>query len=441
MTGTKQMNDPVAIILGLVFLVALVSGAPLFTIIGGGAVLLFSLAAGESISAPITEMGRLASAPGIIAIPLFIFAGFIFAKSNASRRLIQVSDALLGWLPGGLAVVTVIVSTVFTAMTGGSGITIIACGGILFPALVANRYGEDFALGFVTSSASSGVLFIPSLPVIIYGMVARTDITQLFIASFVPAIVIMMVLTIYGIFFGTAKQVPTVPFSFARLGKSLWEIKWMIPLPVIVIGGIYTGKIAVGDAAAVSVIYALITECLIYREIGAKDLVEVAVDAMTTVGAILVVLGAALGFTNFLVDQQVPQVVMEAIVSHVDSRLVFLLLLNLFLLVVGCIMDIFSAIVVVVPLIVPVANEFGIDPFHLGVIFLANLTIGYITPPVGMNLFIASLRFNRPVLKLYKVVVPALILLLITLAVISYWPKMSLFLLDISGKRPPLLQF
>jgi len=385
-------------------------------------VFLFYFVAEGSMSSIIVEMGRLANAPGMIAIPLFIFSGFIFAESNASNRLIKVSNALLGllgWLPGGLAVVTVIVCTIFTAMTGGAGVTIIACGGILHTALKNNGFNENFSLGFVTSSASSGVLFVPSLPIIIYGMIAKTDIS---------------------VYYGIKNKIPTIPFSLKTLLLALWEIKWVIPLPFVVIGGIYSGFITVGEAASVSAVYALISECAIYREISLNKLFDITIKSMSMVGAVLIVLGAALGLTNFLVDQEIPQMLMVIITEHISSKITFLLVLNVFLLIVGCTMDIFSAIVVVVPLIAPVAAKFGIDPVHLGIIFLANLQIGYITPPVGMNLFIASLRFNVSVMRLYRMVIPALILFIIALLIISYWPKFSLFLLELVGQRVPLLQ-
>ncbi len=424
-----------AIILLVVFICAILCGAPLFTIAGGAAMLFFHFIAEESMAIIIGEMVRLADAPGIYAIPLFIYAGFIFASSNTSTRLIKVSDALLGWMPGGLGVVTVLVCTVFTAMTGGSAITIVACGGLLLPALIKNKYGEGFSLGFVTSASSSGVLFAPSLPIIIYGMVAGVDITQLFLASALPGLLVVLLLSAYAIYFGIKSKVPTTPFSLKRLKESAWEVKWLVPLPFVVIGGIYGGIITVGEAASTAVVYALITECLIYREIPLKSLIDITIKSMIMVGALLVVVGMALGLTNFLVDREIPQLIMELITDNISSKIVFLLILNVFLLVVGCIMDIFSAIIVVVPLIAPVAEEFGIDPIHLGVIFLANLQIGFITPPLGMCLFIASLRFNVSVLRLYKVVIPALILFIISLLIITYWPQFSLFLLDVTGQR------
>jgi len=337
--------------------------------------------------------------------------------------------------------VTVAACTVFTAITGASGITILACGGLLLPALVNNRYSEGFSLGLITASGSSGVLFVPSLPILIYGMVAGVDITELFIAGILPGILTVCLLAGFGVACGIGRQVPTTPFSLARLVAALWEIKWIAPLPFVVIGGIYTGIITVGEAASVTAVYALVTECLIYREISAKKLVTVAIDSMVMVGAILIVLAVALGLTNFLVDVQVPQRLVAVVSAHVSSKILFLLLLNIFLLIVGCLMDIFSAIVIVVPLVAPVAATFDIDPVHLAIIFLANLEIGYLTPPVGINLFISSLRFDIPIVRLYRMVIPFLALLVAALLLISYFPALSLWLVEVSGKRVPVLQF
>ena len=434
------MDAILTITLILFFLIALISGSPLYSIIAGTAVLLFSLVADASMSIVIIEMNRLANAPGLIAIPLFIFTGFIFAESNSSSRLIKLSGALLGWMPGGLAIVAVLVCTLFTALTGGSGITIIAVGGILMPALVKEGYSKKFSTGLITASGSSGVLFVPSLPIIIYGMVTKTDITQLFIAGILPGLLIIACLSGYGIFHGVKSNIPKTDFSPTLIVKSIWQLKWIIPLPFIVIGGIYSGFITIGEAAAVAACYALITECLIYREIPFDRLITITIESMTMTGAILIVLASALGLTNFMVDQEIPQKIMAVVTDNISGKIMFLIALNIFLLIVGCLMDIFSAIVVVAPLVAPIAAEFQIDPVHLGIIFLANLEIGYLTPPVGINLFISSLRFEIPVIRLYKTVIPFLILLVIALLIISYWPQLSLFLLDLSGKRVPLLQ-
>jgi len=423
----------------LLFVVAVIVGSPLFTIIGGAAVLLFKYVAMQETAAVIIEMGRLANAPGITAIPLFIFAGYIFAESRASSRMIRISNAALGWLPGGLAVVCAIASSIFTALTGASGITIIAVGGITLPAMLKAGYNKDFATGIVTASGSSGVLIAPSLPIIIYGMIAQTDITQLFTACLIPAFIIILCLSVYGIVYGIRSNIQTDPFSVKELAASLWEAKWEIPLPFIVVGGIYGGIITVGEAAAATAVYALLSECLIYRELPVRQILKIAIDSMVTVGSILVVLGCALGLTNFLVDQSVPQQLFEMVSKYIKSPLTFLIVLNVFLLIVGCLMDIFSAIVVVVPLIQPVAREFGIDPVHLGVIFLANLELGYLTPPVGVNLFIASLRFDVSVMKLYKVTFPFLMVLLAALLLITYVPDLSLWLVEALGQKAEVL--
>ncbi|MEW5735290.1 MAG: TRAP transporter large permease [Thermodesulfobacteriota bacterium] len=433
------MSTLVIIAFVLMFIVAIAVGSPLFTIIGGAAVVLFTLEAKQPIAAIIIEMTRLANAPGITAIPLFIFAGYIFAESRASTRLIRLSNAFLGWMPGGLAVVTAVVSSVFTAMTGASGITIIACGGILLPSLIKDGYNKDFALGLVTASGSSGVLLVPSLPIIIYGMIARTDITQLFTACMIPALLIIFALGSMGVVHGFRHHLETQKFNWRELGAAMWETKWELPLPFVVVGGIYGGWITVSEAAAVAAVYAIVSECVIYHEIPVRQNMKITVDAMITVGAILVVLGTALGLTNYLVDRSVPQTMLEYVQRVIHNKYTFLIVLNVFLLVVGCVMDIFSAIVVVVPLIAPVALGFDIDPVHLGVIFLANLELGYLTPPVGVNLFIASLRFDVSVMKLYRVVFPFLIVLLIVLLFITYLPHLSLFLIDVLGQRPELL--
>lgn len=422
------------------FAAALFSGTPLFAILGGAAILLFYFAGDTAPAAVIVEMARIGSIPGITAIPLFIFAGFIFAESRCAERLVRLSRALVGWMPGGLAVVTVIVGTVFSAMTGGSGITIVACGGILMPALVSSGYGEKFSLGLVTASASSGVLFAPSLPIIVYGMVAGCDITELFIAGLLPGLLMAGLLAGCGVFHGVRKKIPRTPFSLAELAGSARAMAWELPLPVIVIGGIYGGFITAVEAASVAAVYALFSECVVYREIPAGRLPELAVKSMVMVGGILILLGAAMGLTNFMVDREIPQLLMAWIGEHVTGRIAFLLALNLFLLAAGCLMDIFSAIVVVVPLILPAAAAFGIDPVHLAILFLANLEIGYLTPPVGINLFLSSLRFNVPVTRIYPSVVRFLLLLALALILISYWPKLSLFLLDLTGKRVPLIR-
>jgi tripartite ATP-independent transporter DctM subunit len=430
----------IALLFIITVLFAILVGTPLFAIVGGAAVFCFAYVADVSITALVIEMARLANAPGIIAIPLFTFAGYIFAESKAADRLINMSEAVFGWMPGGLCVVVLVACSIFTAMTGASGVTIIAVGGILLPALIKEGYDELFSLGITTSGGSLGLLFVPSLPIIIYGMIARVDIVQLFIAGVLPGLLAVLLLVIYGIRGGLKFNVPRGAFSFKKVGSALWDAKWEAPLPFIIVFGIYGGYITVGEAASVAAFYAIVSECFIYREISLKKLFTVTRESMVMVGAILIILGCALGFTNFLVDRHVPQEIMVFLQEHISSKIVFLIALNVFLLIVGCVMDVFSAIIVIVPLIAPVAIGFGVDPVHLGIIFLTNLSIGYLTPPIGMNLFIASARFNEPVLKIFRAAIPFFLILLFALLIITYVPQLSLFLIDLFGQRPPLLE-
>ena len=406
-------------------------GTPLFVIIGALALLLFHNQGIDS-SAIMIEMYRLTNAPALLAIPLFTFAGYILSESNAPRRLVNLSRALLGWMPGGLAVVALVSCAVFTAFMGASGVTIIALGGLLFPALINEQYPEKFSLGLLTSSGSRGLLLPPSLPIILYGLVAQISIDKLFLAGLIPGIIMILLLAIYSVVVGKRTHVPVVAFSWRNLGKALREAKWEIPLPILIIGGIYGGIFTVTEAAAITAVYALVVEVFIYRDIHLfRDVPKIMRSSMLLVGGILIILGMALGLTNYLIDAEIPMKILGLMQQHVHSKILFLIMLNVFLLILGCMIDIFSAIIVAVPLIVPVATSFGVDPIHLGIIFLANLEIGYNTPPVGMNLFIASFRFNKPILKLYLAAVPFLIILLISLILITYIPDLSLWLVRV----------
>jgi len=404
------------------------SGTPLFVVIATGALLSFYLS-GIDTSAVIIEMYRLASTPSLVAIPLFAFAGFVLAESGASKRLVRVSRAFVGWMPGGLAVVVLATCTLFTAFTGATGVTIIALGGLVFPALTSEGYPEKFSLGLITTSGSLGLLLPPSLPLILYGVVSKTSIDKLFVAGILPGSILVILLIAYSLFRGWRAGTPIVRVSSREMGQALLESVWEIPLPFVVLGGIYTGYFAVGEAAAITAFYVLFVEMVIYREIKVKALVSVIRESMVLVGGILIILGVALAYTNYLIDAQVPIKLLALIQEHITNKWVFLILLNLFLLIVGCMIDIFSALVVVVPLILPLAQAYGIDPIHLGIIFLTNLGIGYSTPPVGMNLFIASYRFGQPILKLYVASLPFLAILLLGLIIVTYFPSISLVLI------------
>jgi tripartite ATP-independent transporter DctM subunit len=403
-------------------------GAPLFTVFSGLTLFLLFLANIDS-SAMIIEMHRIATTPILVAIPLFTFAGYLLSESKAPRRLIGLTDAFLGWLPGGLSIIALITCSAFTALTGATGLTIIALGGILLPALLQGKYPEKFSLGLVTNSGTLGLLFPPSLPIIIYAIVSKVQINQLFLAGLLPGILMIVLLSAFSVQKAIAAEIPRTKFNTTRMFKALREAMWELPLPLVVLGGIYSGYFAVSEAAAITAVYVFLVEVIIYRDIKWRELPQVMRKSMVLVGGILIILGAALGFTNYLIDAEVPMKLFNLFKAYTDSPFVFLILLNLFLLVVGCLLDIFSALIVVVPLITPVANAYGINPVHLGIIFLANLQIGALTPPVGMSLFISSLRFEKPMSKIIMASLPFIAVLLFVLAIITYVPWFSLALL------------
>lgn len=401
-------------------------GTPLFAVLAALALAAFA-AQGVDLTVIFIEIYRLADTPALAAIPLFAFTGFVLAASGAARRLVRLSEALLWWLPGGLAVMALVVCALLTAFTGASGMTIVAVGGLLLPALQQARYPEPFSLGLLTTAGSLGLLFPPSLPLIVYGIVSGTPVDQLFVAGIAPGVLLVLALSAYAAVVGGRRRpapARTAPWPALRDGAG------ELLLPAAVMASIYSGWIAVSEAAALSALYVLVLEMAVHREVRPRQLPAVLRETMVLVGSLFVILAAALAYTAFLVDAEVPTRLLDLIRGRVDSPLVFLVLLNLFLLAVGCMIDMFSALVVVVPLILPVAAAYGIHPVHLGIIFLANLEIGYSTPPVGLNLFIASARFQRPVLTLYRASLPFLAILLACLLAITYVPALSLFALD-----------
>jgi C4-dicarboxylate transporter DctM subunit len=416
-------------LLVILLIVLALFGMPLFTVMGTIALALFHRE-GINISSVAVSMYTLAGSPLLVAIPLFTFAGYLFAHSRTPDRLVRLSRALF---PGGLAVVALVSCAVFTAFTGASGVTIIAMGGLLLPALLKDGYNRRFNLGLLTASGSLGLLFPPSLPLILYGYVAAVSIDDLFLAGLLPGIFLVVVLSIYSLWRGRRDNVVRERMSLRKIASAMRDAAWEVPLPFLVLGGIYSGVITVMEAAALTALYALAVEVLIYRDIPLRKLPGIVQESMTLVGGILVILACALGLTNYLIDAQIPMQLLGWMQQYLTSKHVFLLLLNVFLLIVGCLMDIFSALIVVVPLIVPVATGFGVDPVHLGIIFLTNLEIGYLTPPVGLNLFISSYRFNEPVMALYAASVPFLLLLLAALFVITYLPGISLVLVKLFG--------
>jgi tripartite ATP-independent transporter DctM subunit len=426
----------VSLTLGLlVILLFAALGTPLFAVIAAIALLGFYLA-GYDLIVVTVEIYRLGDMPGLIAIPLFTLAGYLLGESRAPKRLVRLSNALLGWLPGGLAIVAIVACAFFTAFTGASGVTIVALGALLYPALRQAGYDERFSLGLVTSAGSLGLLFAPSLPLILYGFVAGqmgTDppvtIPDLFLAGVVPGLLMVGMLSAYAMWVGRSVTQSRHAFDGRELWLALKETVWELPLPFIVLGAIYSGAMAASEAAAVTALYVLVVTVFVKREISLAKLPGVMADSMRLVGAILLILAAALALSNWLVDQEVPAKLFESLREHVHSPWVFLLLLNVFLLVVGMLLDIFSAIVILTPLLLPVAAGFGIHPVHLGVVMLANLQLGYFTPPVGMNLFIASYRFGQPLTTLVRACVPFFLVLAAAVALITWWPALSLGLL------------
>jgi C4-dicarboxylate transporter, DctM subunit len=428
----------VATVVTVLIIIAALLGVPLYLIIGAGTLFGYFLAE-EFLSGIFIEVYQIATNPVLMAIPLFTFAGYMMAESNTPKRLINLSRAIIGWIPGGLSIVAIVTCALFTAFTGASGVTIVAMGGLLLPILIKEGYSKKFSTGLLTTNGSLGLLFPPSLPLILYAVIAgasysafsnKIEITvdKLFLASLIPGIILILALSFYGIFKAKKNNVPKTKFSFKNLFLALKQAKWEIPLPIFVLWGIYGGIFTASEASALTALYVLIIEVFIYKDIKLKKLTKVIKESSILVGGIIIIIGMALAFTSYLVEESVPQQIIAMMKTYITNKYTFLIVLNIFLLIVGCIMDIFSAILVVVPLIIPISYEFGINPLHLGVIFLTNLEIGYSTPPVGLNLFIASFRFKQPILSLYKASIPYLVILFSCLILFTYFPEISLFL-------------
>ncbi|MBL7178974.1 MAG: TRAP transporter large permease subunit [Pseudomonadota bacterium] len=424
-------------IFALILILLALLGTPLFAVILAVAMLGFHYL-DVSLSVIAIEIYRIANTPLLLALPLFTFAGYILGESKTSHRLVRLTRAFLCWMPGGLAIVAFIACALFTAFTGASGVTIVALGALLYPALIQDGYKDKFSLGLVTTSGSLGLLFPPSLPLILYGIIAqqmsvgkKVAINDLFLAGLLPGLLMVVLLSLYSLWENRLNPTITrTAFSSAEAVSAFKEAIWEIPLPFFVLGGIYGGYFAISEAAAATAMYVLVVEVFIYKEISLSKLPAIMRDSMVMVGGILLILGVSLASTNFLIDAEVPMRLFDLIQAQVTNKIVFLILLNILLLILGAILDIFSALVIMVPIILPVAVSYGIDPVHLGIIFLANMQIGYVTPPVGMNLFIASYRFNKPIAELYRAALPFMIVLFAAVLVITYWPSLSLVFLQ-----------
>ena len=421
-------------VLLLILLLLAALGMPLFAVILGVAIVGLQAAGYEQ--AALTEFYGLGDTPGLMAIPLFTLAGYLLSESGAPKRLVRLSDALLGFLPGGLAMVAIVACALFTAFTGASGVTIIAMGALLYPALIQAGYPQRYALGLVTVGGSLGLLFAPSLPLILYGFVAgqlgtqpSVSVQDMFLAGLLPGLVMMAVLMLHAVWVGRAVPRTRRGIDAGEVWAAVKDARWELPLPVIVLSAVYEGVLAVSEVSALTALYVLFVTTVVRREVALRRLPSIMAEAMRMVGAILLVLGAAKALSNWFIDQDVPGALFTWVSAHIDTPLEFLLALNLFLLVVGMLVDIFSAIVILTPLLVPLGMHYGVHPAHLGVVMLANLEIGYMTPPVGINLFIASYRFKVSLLTVVRATLPFLLLLGIALVIITRWPALSTGLL------------
>ncbi len=413
--------------------VAAALGMPIFALLGGAALIVYFSGGDNAIQAVIGGLDQLTSTD-LPAIPLFTIAGFLLAEGQSSERLLRFFRAFFGWMPGGTAVVTAVFCAFFTLFTGGSGVTILALGGLLLPALLADGYRERFALGMLTAAGSLGLLFPPSLPLILYGIVANVPIADLFIGGFIPGALMLGALMAMGVREGLVSGRPRQAFTLKEAAAAVWVAKWELMLPAVILGSLLGGATTV-QSSALAALFAFIVQRFIHRSVtGFHDVLAVMGKSVALVGGILIILAVARGFTDALTMANLPQQLADWTTANVHSPWLFLLGLNVVLIVVGGMMDIFSAVIVIVPLIVPIAMHFGINPVHLGVIFIANSELGYLTPPVGENLFVASYRFNKPIMQLARAMLPMYIILLIGVLLITYWPWLTTGMLAFFGR-------
>ena len=422
------------LVLGIaIILSAALLGLPIFATLGGIALLLFWREGVPAAAVPV-ETYRLVASPVLPSIPLFTLAGYLLVEGGASQRLLRVYSALFGWLPGGLAITTAVACAIFT--WAGSGVTILSLGGLLLPMLVRARYPVRASIGLINASGSLGLLFPPSLPVILYGIYARTPIDNLFIGGLLPGLLMVVMVSAWGVYYGVRNHAPRSCFSAREALQAVGAAKWELAVPVIVLVGLFGGLGTLVEAGAITVLYSFLIECFVYRELSLKrDVLGVAVECATVIGGVLLIIGVAVGFVNYLVDAQVPGMLIAWAHDHIHSKYEFLLLLNVVLLLKGAFMDVFSAIIVAVPLITPLAAAFGIDPVQLGIIFLSNLELGYLTPPVGMNLCLSAYRFERPVTEIWRATLPPYLILLAGVLVITYVPWITLAPVGWFGNR------
>jgi C4-dicarboxylate transporter DctM subunit len=424
---------------------ALLLGQPLFVLMGALGTLLLATVSGLGTLSDLTVVVRklleLASKEVLLAIPFFVVAGELMTQGSLARRLVDVMKATFSWMPGGLAVSAVAGCVFFAAISGSSPVTVVAIGSIMVPALLKAKYPDGFSIGLLTTAGSLGILIPPSIPMIVYSiMVSSTtpvDPTDLFLAGIVPGLFIGALLAGYSIVIGAKHKIPREPFSFATWKAEMARGFWSLMLPLIILGGIYGGIFTATEAAAVSVIYALVVELFLHKELTPKKLVDVAEQSMVVMGSLLVIIALAITLNYFLVLEQIPDAMVDWLKAQDLSRNGFLILVNLLLLVVGCFMDIMSAILILAPMLAPMAAAVGINPIHMGIIFIVNLEIGYLTPPVGLNLFVSSTLFKRSLGFVIRAVLPTLVIMLVSLVAITWVPAFSLGLVEALDDQPP----
>jgi tripartite ATP-independent transporter DctM subunit len=416
--------------LGLVVvLIGVLAGAPLFTLLGGAAAWLF-LNDGGALSSVALDVYRLATNPTLPAVPLFTLTGFLLAEGRAAQRLLALFRAAVGWLPGGTAVVSAALCAFFTTFTGGSGVTILVLGALLLQTLRADGYRDRFSLGLLTSAGSLGLLFPPAVPLIFYGVVARVPIPELFLGGILPGLLLVSAVAAFGVLEGRKHGIGGVPFSAVALARAAWGAKWEVALPALVLGLMLSGRATAVEAAAASVLFAAVIGLFVHRDVAFGRLSHVLIECTLIVGSVLIILGVALAMTTCLFEADVPGRLLTWSQANLSSRWSFLLALNLLLLAVGCLMDIFSAIAVVVPLTAPIGQAYGVDPVHLGIIFIANLELGLLTPLVGVNVFLASYRFQKPVLEILRSVLPFFAILAAGVVAITFLPWLTTAFLE-----------
>jgi tripartite ATP-independent transporter DctM subunit len=418
-------NFPIRVLGTLIILIALINGAPIFIGLGGFAVLFFWYDFTPIAAIP-AEAYRIVVSPTLPTIPLFTFAGYLLAESNTSERLVKVFREVFGWIPGGTPVVIVFLCGFFSALTGGSGVTILALGGLLVPLLIKEGYSKSFSIGLITVSGAIGLLFPPSLPVIIYGVTAGISIKSIFLAGLIPGLLLIFLISSWAIYQGKSQKIVRREFNLKRSLAICWQTKEELILPLLILFGIFGGYSTLVETASITVLYILFIEIIVLKDLKLSDIPKIIKECSSLIGGVLIILGVAMGLTSYLIDAQIPIMLLEKAVELIQSKFLFLLLLNIFLLFVGCMMDIFSAIIVIVPLVAPLGLHFGVDPVHLAIIIIANLELGFLTPPVGMNLFLAAYRFKEDMPTIYRSTLPFFAVKFIVVMLITYVPFLTL---------------